>query len=149
MASQGAPRKLDNPETRKALLNALAAGKTRGESCKIAGITYQTLRRTEKDDPEFAEQVMDAEEISFDPVEKRVRQMATAGDSFAIKEYRSMKRRREAAQSRKTHVEIEHQHKHVLEANETLRELIGTLRQRAISSGIEVDYVEVERTDSE
>lgn len=146
---KGRPRKLDNPDTRKAFLTAIAQGKTRAESCRIAGIDYQTLRRTEKEDPEFAEQVLDAEEISYDPIEKRVRQMATAGDSFAIKEYRSMKRRREAAESRKTKVEIEQTHTHVLEATETLRQLIGTLRQRAESASINVDYVELERSDVE
>ena len=146
---RGAPRKLDDPKIRKAFLTSLSLGKTRAEACKAAGIDYRTMRNTEKSDPEFAEQVMDAEEISFDPVEKRVRQMATAGDSFAIKEYRSMKRRREAKETRERKIQVEQTHTHVLEANETLRELIGTLRQRAVSASIDVDYLELERNDVE
>jgi len=127
----------------------IAAGKTRAESCRVAGIDYKTLRATEKTDPEFAEQVLDAEEIAYDPVERRVRQMATAGDAFAIKEYRTMKRRREASLARERNIKVEQTHTHVLEATESLRELIGTLRQRAESAAIEIDYVELERPDDD
>jgi hypothetical protein len=109
---------------------AIAVGKTRAEACGEAGITMQTLRRHEKRDPEFAEQMLDAEEASFDQVERRMREMAIAGDSSMIKEYRSLKRRREAREARTAKLEVETTHTHVLEATDTIRELVGTLKAR-------------------
>lgn len=121
---------LDNAATRSTLLMAIAVGKTRAEACGEAGITMQTLRRHEKRDPEFAEQMLDAEEASFDQVERRMREMAIAGDSSMIKEYRSLKRRREAREARTAKLEVETTHTHVLEATDTIRELVGTLKAR-------------------
>ena len=109
---------------------AIAVGKTRAEACGEAGITMQTLRRHEKRDPEFADQMLDAEEASFDQVERRMREMAIAGDSSMIKEYRSLKRRREAREARVAKLEVETTHTHVLEATDTIRELVGTLKAR-------------------
>ena len=96
----------------------------------------QTLRRHEKRDPEFLEQVLDAEEAAFDQIERRMREMAIAGDSSMIKEYRSLKRRREAREARTAKVEVETTHTHVLEATDTIRELIGTLKSRKEKSEI-------------
>ena len=121
---------LDDPRTRSTLLMAIAVGKTKAEACGEAGITMQTLRRHEKRDPEFAEQMLDAEEASFDQVERRMREMAIAGDSSMIKEYRSLKRRREAREARTAKLEVETTHTHVLEATDTIRELVGTLKAR-------------------
>lgn len=121
---------LDNPAIRSNLLMSLAVGKTRAEACSDASITMQTLRRHEKRDPEFADQVMDAEEAAFDQVERRMREMAVAGDSSMIKEYRSLKRRREARESRTAKLEVAATHTHVLEATDTIRELVNTLRTR-------------------
>ena len=121
---------LDDPRTRSTLLMAIAVGKTRAEACGEAGVTMQTLRRHEKRDPEFAEQMLDAEEASFDQVERRMREMAIAGDSSMIKEYRSLKRRREAREARTAKLEVETTHTHVLEATDTIRELVGTLKAR-------------------
>ena len=109
---------------------AIAMGKTRAEACGDAGITMQTLRRHEKNDPEFMEQMLDAEEASFDQVERRMREMAIAGDSSMIKEYRSLKRRREAREARTAKLEVETTHTHILEANDSIRELVGTLKAR-------------------
>lgn len=109
---------------------AIAMGKTRAEACGDAGITMQTLRRHEKSDPEFMEQMLDAEEASFDQVERRMREMAIAGDSSMIKEYRSLKRRREAREARTAKLEVETTHTHILEANDSIRELVGTLKAR-------------------
>ena len=47
-----------------------------------------------------------------------------------IKEYRSLKRRREAREARTSKVEVQSTHTHVLEADNTIRELIGTLKAR-------------------
>ena len=121
---------LDDAATRSTLLMAIALGKTRAEACGEAGISLQTLRRHEKRDPEFADQILDAEEASFDQVERRMREMAIAGDSSMIKEYRSLKRRREAREARTAKLEVETTHTHVLEATDSIRELIGTLKQR-------------------
>ena len=121
---------LDDPATRSTLLMGIATGKTRAEACAEAGITVQTLRRHEKRDAEFAEQMLDAEEASFDQVERRMREMAIAGDSSMIKEYRSLKRRREAREARTAKIEVEQTHTHVLEATDSIRELIGTLKER-------------------
>ena len=121
---------LDDAATRSTLLMAIALGKTRAEACGEAGISMQTLRRHEKRDPEFADQILDAEEASFDQVERRMREMAIAGDSSMIKEYRSLKRRREALEARTAKLEVETTHTHVLEATDSIRELIGTLKQR-------------------
>ena len=121
---------LDDPATRSSLLMAIAVGKTRAEACGEAGITMQTLRRHEKRDIEFADQMLDAEEASFDQVERRMREMAIAGDSSMIKEYRSLKRKREAREARVSKLEVEATHVHVLEATDSIRELIGTLKQR-------------------
>ena len=130
---------LDDPTTRSTLLMAIATGKTRAEACADAGITVQTLRRHEKRDAEFAEQMLDAEEAAFDQVERRMREMAVAGDSSMIKEYRSLKRRREARETRTSKLEVAATHTHVLEATNSFRELIGTLQarrdQQAISAG--------------
>jgi hypothetical protein len=123
-------RRLDDPKTRSTLLMAIAVGKTRAEACGEAGITVETLRRHEKHDPDFAEQILDAEEAAFDQVERRMREMAVAGDSSMIKEYRSLKRRREAREARTAKLEVETTHTHVLEATDTIRELIGTLKDR-------------------
>jgi hypothetical protein len=109
---------------------AIAMGKTRAEACGDASITMQTLRRHEKSDPEFMEQMLDAEEASFDQVERRMREMAIAGDSSMIKEYRSLKRRREAREARTAKLEVETTHTHILEANDSIRELVGTLKAR-------------------
>ena len=121
---------LDDAATRSTLLMAIALGKTRSEACGEAGISMQTLRRHEKRDPEFADQILDAEEASFDQVERRMREMAIAGASSMIKEYRSLKRRREAREARTAKLEVETTHTHVLEATDSIRELIGTLKQR-------------------
>ena len=121
---------LDDPKTRSTLLMAIAMGKTRAEACGDASITMQTLRRHEKCDPEFMEQMLDAEEASFDQVERRMREMAIAGDSSMIKEYRSLKRRREAREARTAKLEVETTHTHILEANDSIRELVGTLKAR-------------------
>lgn len=140
--SIGAPRKLDDPVTRSKLLIALAKGKTRSQACEAAGITMRTLRMTEKNDPEFLEQVLDAEETSFDPVEEQIKAMATAGDLGAIKEYRTMKRRREVREARERKLEIESRHVHTIEVEEELRKLLGVLRERerndALNSDVEV-----------
>lgn len=133
---------LDDPATRSTLLMAIATGKTRAEACGDAGITMQTLRRHEKRDAEFADQMLDAEEAAFDQVERRMREMAVAGDSSMIKEYRSLKRRREARESRTSKVEVESTHTHVLEATNTIRELIGTLQARR--DRVEVLEIEAE-----
>ena len=122
--------RLDDPKTRSTLLMAIAIGKTRAEACGEAGITVETLRRHEKRDPEFADQILDAEEAAFDQVERRMREMAVAGDSAMIKEYRSLKRRREAREARTAKLEVETTHTHVLEATDSIRELIGTLKER-------------------
>ena len=74
--------------------------------------------------------MLDAEEASYDPVELRVREMATAGDLGAAKEYRTLKRRREVRESRERKLEIESRTTHVLEVEENLRKLIGTLKER-------------------
>ena len=132
---------LDDPKVRSTLLMAIAVGKTRAEACGEAGISVQTLRRYEKRDPEFVEQILDAEEAAFDQVERRMREMAVAGDSSMIKEYRSLKRRREAREARTSKVEVETTHTHILEATDTIRELIGTLRQRQIA---QAEIVELE-----
>ena len=132
---------LDDPKVRSTLLMAIAVGKTRAEACGEAGISVQTLRRYEKRDPEFVEQILDAEEASFDQVERRMRDMAIAGDSSMIKEYRSLKRRREAREARTSKVEVETTHTHILEATDTIRELIGTLSQRQIA---QAEIVELE-----
>ena len=132
---------LDDPKVRSTLLMAIAVGKTRAEACGEAGISVQTLRRYEKRDPEFVGQILDAEEASFDQVERRMREMAVAGDSSMIKEYRSLKRRREAREARTSKLEVESTHTHVLEATDTIRELIGTLRQRQIA---QAEIVELE-----
>ena len=116
---------------------AIAVGKTRAEACGEAGITMQTLRRHEKRDPEFADQMLDAEEASFDQVERRMREMAIAGDSSMIKEYRSLKRRREAREARTAKLEVETTHTHVLEATDTKRELVGTLKARKQQAELE------------
>ena len=123
-------KKLDDAATRSTLLMAIATGKTRAEACADAGITVQTLRRHEKNDMEFAEQLLDAEEAAFDQIERRMREMAIAGDSSMIKEYRSLKRRREAREARTSKLEVQSTHTHVLEADNSIRELIGTLKQR-------------------
>ena len=128
---------LDDPKTRSTLLMAIAVGKTRAEACGEAGITMQTLRRHEKRDPEFADQMLDAEEASFDQVERRMREMAIAGDSSMIKEYRSLKRRREAREARTAKLEVETTHTHVLEATDTIRELVGTLKARKQQAELE------------
>jgi|TARA_R100001463_G_scaffold103499_3_gene157821 hypothetical protein len=138
-------RSLDDPKTRSTLLMAIAVGKTRAEACGDAGITVQTLRRQEKHDPDFADQVLDAEEAAFDQVERRMREMAVAGDSSMIKEYRSLKRRREAREARTSKLEVESTHTHVLEATDTIRELIGTLKQRQLSASV----IEAEIIDEE
>lgn len=135
---------LDDPKTRSELLMALAIGKTRAEACGDAGITMQTLRRHEKRDPEFADQVLDAEEASFDQVERRMREMAIAGDSSMIKEYRSLKRRREARESRVAKLEVETTHTHILEANDTIRELVGTLKARQQAQLQEGKIIDIE-----
>ena len=121
---------LDDAATRSTLLMAIALGKTRAEACGEAGITMQTLRRHEKSDPEFMEQMIDAEEASFDQGERRMREMGIAGDASMIKEYRALKRRREAREARTAKLEVETTHTHVLEATDSIRELIGTLKQR-------------------
>ena len=59
-----------------------------------------------------------------------MREMAIAGDSSMIKEYRSLKRRREAREARTSKLEVQSTHTHVLEADNSIRELIGTLKQR-------------------
>ena len=143
-------RSLDDPKTRSTLLMAIAVGKTRAEACGDAGITVQTLRRHEKHDPDFADQVLDAEEAAFDQVERRMREMAVAGDSSMIKEYRSLKRRREAREARTSKVEVESTHTHVLEATDTIRELIGTLKQRQLSASvIEAEIIDEEQVKQE
>ena len=143
-------RRLDAPKTRSTLLLAIAVGKTRAEACGEAGITVETLRRQEKHDPDFAEQMLDAEEAAFDQVERRMREMAVAGDSSMIKEYRSLKRRREAREARTAKLEVETTHTHVLEATDTIRELIGTLKERRDKNQImEAEVVEIQVPMSE
>ena len=143
-------RSLDDPKTRSTLLMAIAVGKTRAEACGDAGITVQTLRRHEKHDPDFADQALDAEEAAFDQVERRLREMAVAGDSSMIKEYRSLKRRREAREARTSKLEVESTHTHVLEATDTIRELIGTLKQRQLSASvIEAEIIDEEQVKQE
>ena len=143
-------RSLDDPKTRSTLLMAIAVGKTRAEACGDAGITVQTLRRHEKHDPDFADQVLDAEEAAFDQVERRMREMAVAGDSSMIKEYRSLKRRREAREARTSKLEVESTHTHVLEATDTIRELIGTLKQRQLSASVlEAEIIDEEQVKQE
>jgi len=142
--------RLDDPKTRSTLLMAIAIGKTRAEACGEAGITVETLRRHEKRDPEFAEQMLDAEEAAFDQVERRMREMAVAGDSSMIKEYRSLKRRREAREARTAKLEVETTHTHVLEATDTIRELIGTLKERRDQNQLmEAEIIEVQPAMSE
>lgn len=141
---------LDDPATRSTLLMAIATGKTRAEACADAGITMQTLRRHEKRDAEFADQMLDAEEAAFDQVERRMREMAVAGDSSMIKEYRSLKRRREARESRTSKVEVESTHTHVLEATNTIRELIGTLQARRDRVQVlEIEAEVIQTTDAD
>tara|TARA_Y100001963_G_scaffold38745_2_gene54144 strand:- start:2523 stop:2987 length:465 start_codon:yes stop_codon:yes gene_type:complete len=142
--------RLDDPKTRSTLLMAIAIGKTRAEACGEAGITVETLRRHEKRDPEFADQILDAEEAAFDQVERRMREMAVAGDSSMIKEYRSLKRRREAREARTAKLEVETTHTHVLEATDTIRELIGTLKERRDQNQLmEAEIIEVQPAMSE
>lgn len=142
--------RLDNAKTRSTLLMAIAIGKTRAEACGEAGITVETLRRHEKRDPEFADQILDAEEAAFDQVERRMREMAVAGDSSMIKEYRSLKRRREAREARTAKLEVETTHTHVLEATDTIRELIGTLKERRDQNQLmEAEIIEVQPAMSE
>ena len=67
--------------------------------------------------------------------------MAVAGDSSMIKEYRSLKRRREAREARTSKVEVESTHTHILEADYTIRELIGTLKARRDAQVIDIEPV--------
>ena len=137
-------KKLDDATIRSTLLMAIATGKTRAEACGDAGITVQTLRRHEKSSPEFMEQMLDAEEAAFDQIERRMREMAIAGDSSMIKEYRSLKRRREARESRVAKLEVETTHTHILEANDTIRELVGTLKARQQAQLQEGKIIDIE-----
>lgn len=137
---------LDDPTIRSNLLMAIAVGKTRAEACSDAGISMQTLRRHEKRDPDFADQVLDAEEAAFDQVERRMREMAVAGDSSMIKEYRSLKRRREARESRTAKLEVQATHTHVLETTDTIRELVSTLRDRKQQAEL-VEVVEIKEIE--
>jgi hypothetical protein len=79
-----------------------------------------------------------------------MREMAVAGDSSMIKEYRSLKRRREAREARTAKLEVETTHTHVLEATDTIRELIGTLKERRDQNQlIEAEIIEVQPAMSE
>lgn len=138
-------------KAKRIVLMALARGKTRGQACAEAKINISTLREWEKTDPEFAESILDAEEMSFDPVEETVRGMAIAGDMAAVKEYRSMKRRREAREARQRQVEVESRHTVTIQAEENIRQLLGTLRRRQQADLLELekgDVIDVEVQDS-
>ena len=137
-------RKLDDPAIRTTFLLEVAKGKTIKNAAKKAGISTSTVRRQIEDDEDFANQLLDAEEDSFSPVEDTVRELAIAGDGMMVKEYRSMKRRREAKEMRRTHHTEEQ--KVVLDASNDIKRLLGNLATR-LERNREIERVSATRED--
>ena len=140
--------KLDDPDLQLKYLSLIRKGKPRGKAAKECDISSTTVRSYEIKNPEFREAVMDAEEDAFDPIEGTMRSLAKAGDVGMMKEYRSLKRRREAAENRKQ--VIDHHHTVKIDATSQVRELVQTLRERrdgvaVLEGGVEV--IEVERAE--
>jgi hypothetical protein len=124
-----AMKKLDDPDLQLKYLRLIRKGVPRGKAAKQCDLSSTTVRNYMKDNPEFYEAVLDAEEDSFDPVEATVRSMARAGDMSAIKHYEQMKRKRDIS-LRNTHT-VHHEHTVEISAAENARNLIHLLRQRA------------------
>jgi hypothetical protein len=59
--SPGRPFKLADPQKRKTLLEALAAGNTRKAACAYAGISEDAFARYRAEYPDFADDVREAE----------------------------------------------------------------------------------------
>lgn len=120
--------KLDDGDLQFKYLRLIANGSPRGEAASGCNISSTTVRRYCAHNPDFLEALLDAEEDAFDPIEHTTRQLAKAGDISAIKEYRSMKRRREVAENRR--LIVDHQHTVKIDASDKVRELIQVLRER-------------------
>lgn len=133
-------RKLDDPELQSEFLELIRKGKPRGKAAKAIGVSSSTVRNYCKHNPEFYDLLLDAEEDSFDPIEQTTRELAIAGDISAIKEYRTLKRRREVEENRRQVIEQHHQVQ--IEASSQAKELIGLLRQRKEADILELEPIE-------
>lgn len=71
-------------EKRELYLEAIRKGGRRIESCKAAGIHYETLRLYVNSHPEFQKEIDTAEIIACEPVENALYQRALAGNLGAI-----------------------------------------------------------------
>jgi hypothetical protein len=103
MAHPG-PKSKYTPERVKRIIDALAAGNTRGASAAYGGIDHDTLLRWEKRYAEFAEQVKDAEARAEVGHVANIAQAARSGNWTASAWW--LERRRHQDWGRKDKLEI-------------------------------------------
>ena len=92
-------------EVREAYLSSIRSGNMRNESARIAGISYRTVERRRKNDPEFASDELRAFDEANEGVEKVLRDMALQGDISAIKMWLASHKR--STYGQKTQVQID------------------------------------------
>ena len=90
---------------RDAYLASIRSGNMRNESARIAGISYRTVERRRKNDPEFAADELRAFDEANEGVEKVLRDMALQGDISAIKMWLASHKR--STYGQKTQVQID------------------------------------------
>jgi len=66
-------------------LDSLRSGNLKHESARMAGVSFDTVKRRRKADPDFAEQELLAMEEAREGIEKVLYDMARQGDISAIK----------------------------------------------------------------
>jgi hypothetical protein len=82
------------PEIEKKIKDLLKAGATRGDAARASGIAYETLRDWEKADPEFAEDIAQAEAECAAEMAERIYKEAKKSDGDWRAAVEWLKRRR-------------------------------------------------------
>ena len=78
------PLKFDK-DAQRIYLDSLRAGNLKHESARMAGVSFDTVKRRRKADPDFAEAEQMAMEEAREGIEKVLYDMARQGDISAIK----------------------------------------------------------------
>ena len=133
-------------QVRDAYLSSIRSGNMRNESARIAGISYRTVERRRKNDPEFAADELRAFDEANEGVEKVLRDMALQGDISAIKMWLASHKR--STYGQKTQVQIDATDNAVQLGQVTalgkIADLQGTLAARRLELESEDGVIDVE-----
>ncbi len=142
------PMKLDDAVLRDRILDLIRAGHGQYDAATTVGVSLQAYRAYKKRSAEFREEIEDAINASVEPVLKKARDLALKGDTTAMNTY--LKHQAPPARSEVHKVQVDHTHKHELDAAtiSSIAELQARVSGRPAIPSSPIDQViDIKETD--